>query len=580
MASTRKASIAAEIRADRTKFKADLAAAKGDARKFSTEVRKEFAMASDISLAAKMKELRGETLKATDNVKALAQEYVRLKAAHSGIKPMQMQASGLKQRPEMMPQAFVDPGYIDRTRAGMDGLTRSTLTANTAMMTGGRGATNAGMGMLFLSQGIEDAQYGFRSIVNNIAPLVMSLGGGPGLAGVLTIVAVGFNLVGKAAAEAMDAMSGRAEREQMIKNNTAREENNARIRAERKEARRLQAEMEEQIRGDLEHSEELRRTAAVRDLDYKIKALDLEEQIAQAKLKGLSETEKANVINEREKKLMEKKLEMERQFFEDRLHNNRDNSPAANANREADKAGLAEVKRQQGLLPAQQALMDQGLANDQEKAGKESRSKLRRQVAGSMASVADTIADLAKAAAETVGKAAEKARTRAEAKTELGIATLRAGGKDKQADVLQKKLDFDKSTRDLVAKGFTPEEAQGMAAQSQRNAERTAGRGGRAGRISGAVSRNMKTGLNGEFHNGTADFMANGIGYNFNQKKNQSPGEQLKEVNEKLGRGGKGGTEMDALRDLKDALTQKLDQLITATTGTAGERVKPAATRN
>lgn len=68
--------------------------------------------------------------------------------------------------------------------------TRKELTATT------NGATNAGMGMLMLSQTIDDAQYGFRGVVNNIAPLVMGLGGGTGLAGALTIAAVGFNLLG------------------------------------------------------------------------------------------------------------------------------------------------------------------------------------------------------------------------------------------------------------------------------------------------------------------------------------------------------------------------------------------------
>jgi hypothetical protein len=49
------------------------------------------------------------------------------------------------------------------------------------------------MSVLFLSQAIEDAQYGVRSILNNIPLLIMSLGGGPGLAGVVSLAAVAFN---------------------------------------------------------------------------------------------------------------------------------------------------------------------------------------------------------------------------------------------------------------------------------------------------------------------------------------------------------------------------------------------------
>ncbi len=100
----------------------------------------------------------------------------------------------------------VDP--TQRMRVSMDGLTRSTLTANTAMMKGKEGATQQGMAMLMLSQAVDDAQYGFKGIVNNIAPLVMSLGGSAGLAGVLTVGAVGFNLL----SGSMDKWTGAAQR--------------------------------------------------------------------------------------------------------------------------------------------------------------------------------------------------------------------------------------------------------------------------------------------------------------------------------------------------------------------------------
>ncbi len=49
---------------------------------------------------------------------------------------------------------------------------------------------NAGMAVLQFSQAFEDAQYGIRGVVNNIPGLVMSLGGGMGLAGVVSVGAV------------------------------------------------------------------------------------------------------------------------------------------------------------------------------------------------------------------------------------------------------------------------------------------------------------------------------------------------------------------------------------------------------
>jgi chemotaxis protein histidine kinase CheA len=59
------------------------------------------------------------------------------------------------------------------------------------------GATNAGMAMLMFSQGLEDAQYGLRGVMNNIPPLVMALGGGPGLAGVISVAAVAVSSLAK-----------------------------------------------------------------------------------------------------------------------------------------------------------------------------------------------------------------------------------------------------------------------------------------------------------------------------------------------------------------------------------------------
>lgn len=49
------------------------------------------------------------------------------------------------------------------------------------------------LGFLYLSQAIEDAQYGLSSIVNNIPGVVMMMGGGAGLAGAVSIAAVGVN---------------------------------------------------------------------------------------------------------------------------------------------------------------------------------------------------------------------------------------------------------------------------------------------------------------------------------------------------------------------------------------------------
>ncbi len=54
---------------------------------------------------------------------------------------------------------------------------------------------NVAQSTLLFSQGLEDAQYGIRGVLNNIPALVMSLGGGAGLAGVISMAAVGISLL-------------------------------------------------------------------------------------------------------------------------------------------------------------------------------------------------------------------------------------------------------------------------------------------------------------------------------------------------------------------------------------------------
>jgi hypothetical protein len=67
-------------------------------------------------------------------------------------------------------------------------------SASTAVGMAGNSSRTSALGFLYLSQAIEDAQYGFSAIVNNIPLIVMAMGGGAGLAGTVSILAVGLNI--------------------------------------------------------------------------------------------------------------------------------------------------------------------------------------------------------------------------------------------------------------------------------------------------------------------------------------------------------------------------------------------------
>lgn len=72
----------------------------------------------------------------------------------------------------------------------------ATKVGNQVASAGAKGAggfTKLGQGALNAAYFIDDMQYGIRGVMNNIPSLVLSLGGGAGLAGALSIAAVGFS---------------------------------------------------------------------------------------------------------------------------------------------------------------------------------------------------------------------------------------------------------------------------------------------------------------------------------------------------------------------------------------------------
>jgi hypothetical protein len=68
--------------------------------------------------------------------------------------------------------------------------TTETYTAGSTRME--KSTRNNSAALLMFSQGLEDAQYGVRGVLNNIPGLVMALGGTAGLAGAISIAAVGL----------------------------------------------------------------------------------------------------------------------------------------------------------------------------------------------------------------------------------------------------------------------------------------------------------------------------------------------------------------------------------------------------
>lgn len=71
--------------------------------------------------------------------------------------------------------------------------TSETLTGGVTKV--GKSTGNASQSLLLFSQGLEDSAYGIRGVLNNIPGLIISLGGTAGLAGAISIAAVGFSML-------------------------------------------------------------------------------------------------------------------------------------------------------------------------------------------------------------------------------------------------------------------------------------------------------------------------------------------------------------------------------------------------
>lgn len=100
-------------------------------------------------------------------------------------------------------------GQIEGVANSMDRAAVSGRKMAAAKSQAGQSSRKSGLAVLEFSRAVEDAQYGIRGVLNNIPQLVMLLGGGGGLAGVISLAAVGltqlvsaFNETEEAAKEA------------------------------------------------------------------------------------------------------------------------------------------------------------------------------------------------------------------------------------------------------------------------------------------------------------------------------------------------------------------------------------------
>ncbi len=92
-------------------------------------------------------------------------------------------------------------GFAAQMQANMTNAGKAISNAKTEMASLQAASGSAGRGLQQLSYAVDDVQYGFNAIVNNIPQIVMGLGGSVGVAGAVGIAAVAINQMVKHWAE-------------------------------------------------------------------------------------------------------------------------------------------------------------------------------------------------------------------------------------------------------------------------------------------------------------------------------------------------------------------------------------------
>lgn len=134
-----------------------------------------------------------EERKLGDALRSLAKDEEVAAASAEHLAMRQAQAmQWLTQFSATVPQAAARIGHAQVVLAGAGTGVRQLGDAATRAA-GARGS--GGMGLLFLGQAVDDMQYGFRAVVNQIPQLVMAVGGSAGLAGAAVIAGVGINMM-------------------------------------------------------------------------------------------------------------------------------------------------------------------------------------------------------------------------------------------------------------------------------------------------------------------------------------------------------------------------------------------------
>lgn len=285
-------------------------------------------IAADNEAARKKEDIR-EQLAARKQMARDREKFERWKAQNAAATAEKVKRWKKEQELETVLQSHPAAQRLAGSRV-LNAPTSSAGKGSKGAAAGGGGASNAGMAMLMFSQGLEDAQYGIKGVLNNIPPLVMAMGGSAGLAGAVSIAAVSLTALSKAFAK---LNQDQVLAEGNAKRLTAFTERSAKANQDAEDAGRKQAEaFREQFT-----LMDLKREYDQQELTRKEKLAAAEREIQQAQLERLDGSERMQKEHE-----LTTRAERERLAAEE---------TAAQRQAEVDAQKLAEIRtRQQEAL--------------------------------------------------------------------------------------------------------------------------------------------------------------------------------------------------------------------------------------
>lgn len=536
------------------------------------------------------------------------------------LRAMQSVVSGLKLKPIKLPP--IDRGPMQQQWTHLEGQwNQIRKTAEASMRSVDRSARGGGSGLLVMGQMLDDAQYGFRAISGQIPQLVQSFGGSAGLAGAVGLAATSFFLLTKAYTYYQEA-AGNQESEEQIASRQRKiaaqaAESKRRVEESIKAYRAAREDQNQRETGGMEHYDrELEQTQRLADAQ---KELDLARSrmnegagaaAAEAAIRNKAEeeslTRQIDLLKQKETietariadsgtRLRAMRAELDtipkytrvtegvggsRQTITEYSTAYRDRANQLKGMIEIEEkmlqqrqSRLSDATRQRDdltytrdkILPVKRATDEQNIANDEAKTRARKNADNVRTAFRTFQQWGEDLVEIGKLMKDQADRQKAQAAARAQTEEDAAIAHQRSRGHTSRADRMQRDADRRRRVKSLIDnEGFTPEDADALARQEERD---------KRGRTGQKITRGPQnpTGLD------AFDFRPR------SQRPETPNVEDTRKANtrrfrEKEQEAGKGGgieTIVTTLKELGTNLSQKLEELKAATRLPVADALRP-----